>query len=206
MPSRSDQPAWPALPYSEWRDTYQTLHLWTQIVGKVRLALTPWMNHSWQSPLYVTARGLTTGVIPHHARALDLEFDFVNQALQIRTDGPQMALPLEPMSIADFYRRVMDALAAVGAPVKIHAAPNELPEATPFPEDLQPRAYDPGHARRFFQVLLRADEVLKRFRTGFLGKASPVHFFWGGFDLAVTRFSGRSAPPHPGGIRTCRQR
>jgi hypothetical protein len=200
LPSPAIQETWPALPYEAWRETYDALHLWTQVVGKVRLALSPWLNHSWQSPLYVSARGLTTGLIAHGARALDLEFDFIDHALRIRTDGQALALPLQAMSVADFYGRVMGALEALGTPVKIHAAPNELPQATPFGEDRQLRAYDPAQARRFFQVLLQADRLLKTFRTGFLGKASPVHFFWGGFDLAATRFSGRRAPPHPGGI------
>jgi hypothetical protein len=192
--------AWPPLPYAEWFETYRALHLWTQIVGKVRLAQTPWLNHSWQSPLYVTPRGLTTGVIAHGAAALDLEFDFVDQALRIRTDGPTFALPLEPMSVADFFGRIKGALAELGVEVGIHGAPNELPDAVPFAKDRALRPYDPVHARRFFRVLLSADRVLKRFRTGFIGKASPTHFFWGSFDLAVTRFSGRRAPLHPGGV------
>ena len=191
--------AWPALPYAEWADTCHTLHLWTQIVGKVRLARTPWLNHSWQVPFYVSARGLTTGLISIGARALELEFDFVGGKLWVRTDGPLAVVLLEAMSVADFYAKVMDALAAVGLPVAIHGAPNELPEATPFVDDIAPRAYDAAQAERFWRVLLQADRVFKRFRTAFLGKASPVHFFWGSFDLAVTRFSGRTAPPHPGG-------
>jgi hypothetical protein len=200
MTRPTDDETWPALPYAEWAQTYRTLHLWTQVVGKVRLAQTPWLNHSWHAPLYVTPRGLTTGVIAHGRRAIDLEFDLIDQALRIRTQGPVMSLPLEPMSVAEFYGRVMAALAALGAPVAINAAPNEMPEALPFAEDREPRAYDGRSATRFLRVLLQADRVLKRFRTGFLGKASPVHFFWGGFDLAVTRFSGRRAPPHPGGV------
>ncbi|MDB5460971.1 MAG: Ava [Caulobacteraceae bacterium] len=200
MATPMDDETWPSLPYAEWAETCRTLHLWTQIVGKVRLAQTPWLNHSWHAPLYVTPRGLTTGAIAHDRRTIDLEFDFIDQVLRIRTEGPVMTLPLEPMSVAEFYARVMAALAALGASVTIYAAPNELPEALPFPEDRQPRAYDGLAARRFLRVLLQADRVLKRFRTGFLGKASPVHFFWGSFDLAVTRFSGRPAPPHPGGV------
>ena len=200
MSSSAAEEAWPALPYEAWKDTCLTLHLWSQIIGKVRLTQTPWLNHSWQSPLYVTPRGLTTGIIPHGAHALDLEFDFIDQALRIRTDGATTALALEPMSVAEFYARVMAALEDVGTPVRIHGAPNEMAEAIPFQEDLAPRAYDGAYARRFWRVLLQADRILKAFRTGFLGKASPVHFFWGGFDLAATRFSGRSAPPHPGGI------
>ena len=200
MPDARDDEAWPALPYGEWKDTCRTLHLWSQVVGKVRLAQTPWLNHSWQTPLYVAPRGLTTGVIPHGRRALELEFDFIDQVLRIETDGPVTSLPLEPMSVADFYGRVMAALEALGTPVAIHAAPNEIPDAIPFRQDRELRAYDGAYAQRFFRALLQADRVLKTFRTGFLGKASPVHFFWGSFDLAVTRFSGRPAPPHPGGV------
>ena len=199
MNDEETRQAWPALPYAEWADTCATLHLFTQIVGKVRLAQTPWLNHSWQVPLYLSARGLTTGLIAHGARALELEFDFVDRQLRIVTDGPATALALRPMSVADFYASVMTALAALGTPVSIYPAPNELPEATPFAEDREPRAYDGGAAMRFWRVLLQADRVLKAFRTGFLGKASPVHLFWGSFDLAVTRFSGRRAPRHPGG-------
>ena len=192
--------AWPALPYAHWAQTGQTLHLWTQIVGKVRLARTPWLNHSWQVPLYVSARGLTTGLISIGARALELEFDFISGQLWVRTDGPMTQVPLQPMSVADFYARVMAALEGVGLPIAINGAPNEMPEATPFAEDVVPRVYDSGQAERFWRALLQADRVLKVFRTAFLGKASPVHFFWGSFDLAVTRFSGRPAPPHPGGV------
>jgi hypothetical protein len=191
---------WPALPYGAWKDTCRTLHLWTQIVGKARLARSPWLNHSWQTPLYLTPRGLTTGIVFDGARPFDLEFDFVDQALRVRTDGPTVAVALRPMSVADFYAQVMAALEAVGTPVAIHGAPNELPEAVPFAQDVAPRAYDAAYVRRFWRVLLQADRVLKTFRTGFLGKASPVHFFWGSFDLAATRFSGRPAPAHPGGI------
>jgi len=200
MRNPDPEPPWPALAYAEWADTCRTLHLWTQIVGKVRLALTPWLNHSWQVPLYLTARGLATGLIFVGARTLDLEFDFVGRRLSVRTDGPDAHVALRPMPVAQFHAEVMAALDALGMPVVIHAAPNELPEATPFAEDIAPRAYDGASAERFWRVLLRADRVLKLFRTGFLGKASPVHFFWGSFDLAVTRFSGRAAPAHPGGV------
>ena len=199
---RDNEPVerWPPLPYAEWADTCRTLHLWTQIVGKVRLAQTPWLNHSWHVPLYLTARGLTTGLIPHGARALDLEFDFIDHQMRARSDGREASVPLRPMSVADFHARVMAALEGLGTPVVIHGAPNELPEATPFAEDTAPRAYDGAYAERFWRALLQADRVLGAFRTGFLGKASPVHFFWGSFDLAVTRFSGRRAPAHPGGV------
>ena len=200
MADHDTRRTWPELPYGEWRDTCRTLHLWTQIVGKVRVATTPWLNHSWQSPLYVTARGLATGPIDGGARTLDMEFDFTDQAFVLRTDEEVSRVPLHPMSVAEFYQAVMDALARLGTPVAIHQAPNELPEEIPFPEDRAQRVYDAAAARRFFGVLLQADRVLKTFRTAFLGKASPVHFFWGSFDLAATRFSGRRAPPHPGGV------
>jgi hypothetical protein len=192
--------AWPALPYAEWADTGRTLHLWSQIVGKVRLSQTPWLNHSWQTPLYLSPRGLTTGLISHGARAFDMEFDFIDGVLRIRADGPGADVPLRPMPVADFYAQVMAALESLDLPVTINGAPNELPEAVPFAEDHAPRVYDLAQALRFWRALLQADRVLKVFRTAFLGKASPVHFFWGSFDLAVTRFSGRPAPPHPGGV------
>jgi hypothetical protein len=191
---------WPPLVYGEWRETLETLHLMTQVVGKVRLALTPWLNHAWQTPLYVTARGLSTGVIAHGGALFDMEFDVFDQALRIRTGAAVAAVPLAPTSIARFHAAVLRALADLGLPVKIHGAPNEMAEATPFAEDRAPRAYDGVAARRFWRALAQADRVLKLFRTGFLGKASPSHFFWGSFDLAVTRFSGRRAPEHPGGV------
>jgi hypothetical protein len=200
MFDRTSPDPWPALPYAGWADTCRTLHLWSQIVGKVRLAQTPWLNHSWQTPLYLSARGLTTGAIAHGARAFDLEFDFVDQALVVRTDQAVARLDLEPMPVAEFYARLMALLEDLGVPVTIHGAPNELPEATPFDQDTGPRAYDPAAAHAFWRILLQSDRVMKTFRTGFLGKASPVHFFWGSFDLAVTRFSGRRAPAHPGGV------
>jgi hypothetical protein len=193
--------AWPSLPYEAWKDTYATLHLMTQVVGKVRLARTPWLNHAWQTPLYVTARGFGTGSIPYDDKALDLEFDFVAQALVVRlSDGGEAKVGLRPMSMADFYGEVMGALAGLDAPVAIHAAPNELPEATPFAQDTALRAFDGEWARRFWRVLVQAERVMARFRTEFIGKSSPVHLFWGALDLAVTRFSGRRAPRHPGGI------
>ncbi len=191
---------WPSLVYGEWKDTCRTLHLMTQIVGKVRLAQTPWLNHSWQTPLYVTARGLTTGPIPHGRRAFDLEFDFADQGLHIRTAGPVASLPLAPTSISDFHAALLRTLEELGVQVAINGAPNEMTEAVPFAEDHAPRVYDGEAAHRFWRVLIQADRVLKLFRTAFLGKSSPVHFFWGSFDLAVTRFSGRRAPPHPGGV------
>jgi hypothetical protein len=193
---------WPELSYGALKDTAQTLQLWTQVVGKVRLTLTPWLNHSWHVPLYVTARGLSTGVIPHPAGpSFDIEFDFVDARLDIRsTDGGRRTLALEAMPVASFYIRCLMALADLGLPVMIHGAPNELPTATRFALDLAPRVYEPEQALAFWRALVQAQRVLARFRTAFLGKASPVHFFWGSFDLAVTRFSGRPAPPHPGGV------
>jgi len=200
MPHRPEDNAWPALPYAQWADTCETLHLWCQILGKVRLAQTPWLNHSWQTPLYVSARGLTSGVIPHRQRVFDLELDFVDHVLRVRTDESEARIALQAGPVAAFFAQIMDVLAALGVPVAINVTPNEMTSATPFPKDIAPRVYDPLHAERFWRVLLRADRVLKAFRTGFLGKASQVHFFWGSFDLAVTRFSGRAAPRHPGGV------
>jgi len=197
---RSDT-LWPELSYPTWRDTAATLHLWTQIVGKVRLALTPWLNHSWQVPLYVTARGLSTSPIAADAEIFEIDFDFIEHRLVMRgSSGVERALALEPMSVADFYREVMGLLQGLGIVVTIHEMPNELPDPIAFSKDQSHRSYDPGAAHAFWRVLLQADRVFKHFRSGFLGKASPVHFFWGSFDLAVTRFSGRPAPPHPGGV------
>jgi len=200
MPNGTADDLWPELPYAEWSGTCEALHLWTQIVGKVRLAQTPWLNHSWQTPLYVTSRGLTTGPIPGNGRYFDIEFDFVAHVLRLRNDTKDLTLTLRPMSVAEFYAQAMDALGRLETPVSIFAAPNELPEATPFPQDTVLRSYDPVWANHFWRVLVQADRIFKTFRTGFLGKASPVHFFWGSFDLAVTRFSGRRAPLHPGGV------
>jgi hypothetical protein len=177
------------------------LHLWTQIVGKVRLSRTPWINHSWHTALYLSARGLTTSPIPYGDRTFEIEFDFVAHRLRIRADDrEERALPLHAQPVADFYAAVMSALDALDLPVRIHDRPNEVADAIPFPQDRQHAAYDPEYAHRFWRVLVQADRVFKAFRTGFLGKSSPVHFFWGSFDLAVTRFSGRVAPPHPGGV------
>ena len=193
---------WPELPYADLKDTCETLRLWTQIVGKIRLARSPWLNHSWQVTLYVTARGLSTSLIPHPSGGFDLEFDFTDQVLRLRTSwGPAADIALRPQSVAAFYGQVMDALAGAGAPTTINVTPSEFPDpVTLFPEDHAPRAYDPEVAHRFWRALVRVDEVFKLFRSGFLGKASPVHLFWGSFDLAVTRFSGRRAPSHPGGV------
>jgi Family of unknown function (DUF5996) len=193
--------AWPDLPLAAWRDTCATLRLWTQIVGKLRLAATPWLNHSWHGALYLTVHGLTTSPIFHRHLAYAVDFDFIAHELLIRTDrGAQRRIALRPQTVAAFYAEIMAALAALGIEARIHRMPNELPDAIPFDRDFVHAAYDAEYAQRFWRVLLQADRVLKRFRTGFLGKASPSHFFWGSFDLAVTRFSGRPAPLHPGGV------
>jgi hypothetical protein len=192
---------WPALPLESWQDTFDTLHRWTQIVGKVRLAQSPWVNHSWHVPLYVSASGLTTAAIPHGERTFEMAFDFVEHRLTIDTcDGERRAIPLQPMAVATFFHEVMQALRDLGLNVRIHGSPNEVEDATPFAEDLHHDSYDPDAAHRHWRILLQADRVFRAFRAPFLGKVSPVHFFWGSFDLAVTRFSGREAPPHPGGI------
>jgi Family of unknown function (DUF5996) len=194
-------PSWPPLGFDAWRDTCATLHLWTQIVGKVRLVQTPWTNHSWHVPLYVTARGLTTSAIPHGARSFSIDFDFVDHALRVETsDGGAKTMPLRPRSVADFYGDVMATLADLGVPVRIRTMPNEIPDAVPFDQDHAHAAYDAQAATRFWRALVQVDRVFKVFRAWFVGKCSPVHFFWGSFDLAVTRFSGREAPPHPGGV------
>ena len=199
--STSNSKMWPELPYAVWRDTCATLQLYTQIVGKVRVACTPWLNHSWHVVLHLTARGLTTSPIPYGDQVFQIDFDFLDHALVIQvSDGRQARLALDGQSVADFYGAVLGALADLGLSVQIHRTPNEIADAIPFSEDRVHRSYDPEYARRFWRVLLQADRVFKYFRTGFLGKASPVHFFWGSFDLAVTRFSGRRAPTHPGGV------
>jgi hypothetical protein len=192
---------WPELAYREWKETCETLHLWTQVVGKVRLALTPWLNHSWQVPLYVDARGLATSPIHYEHRALEFIFDFNRHVLEILTsEGWESRIDLKPRTVADFYDLVMAELGKAGVRVEVDEHPCEIPDAIPFSRDSVHAAYDPDFARRFWKALLQADRVLKLFRTGFIGKGSPVHFFWGSFDLAVTRFSGRRAPLHPGGV------
>ncbi len=192
---------WPELPYAALRPTLDTLQLWTQIVGKIRLARTPWINHSWHVTFYVSARGLTTGLIPHGALGFELEFDFVANALVIRvSDGAQGRIALEPRSVADFYDDVMRTLTRLGVPVDIDTIPNELPNPAPFPQDTVRREYDGASAKAFWLALIQCDRVFTLFRTRFTGKCSPVHMFWGALDLAVTRFSGRRAPLHPGGI------
>jgi len=192
---------WPALPYAAWRDTAATLQLWTQIAGKVRLARTPWLNHSWHVTLYVTPRGLTTGPIPDGTRTFAIDFDFIDHVLWIRTsDGHSRQVMLRAVPVAVFYLETMAALAALGIEVAIKTTPNEVADAVPFDRDIVHKSYDPAYANAFWRVLMAADGVMSKFRTAFLGKVSPVHFFWGSFDLAVTRFSGRSAPRHPGGV------
>ncbi len=200
MTPKSHHEAWPDLPYSAWADTCVTLHLWTQIVGKIRLAFTPWLNHSWHVPFYVTARGLTTSPIPWRDRSFEIDFDFRDHLLDISvSDGARKQIPLAPRPVAEFYALVMAALAELGIRVEINELPSEVPGAIRFSQDRLHHAYDADYAGRFWRVLLNVDRVLKQFRTGFIGKSSPVHFFWGSFDIAVTRFSGRRAPPHPGG-------
>lgn len=192
---------WPALPYEAWRDTAQTLHLWLQIVGKILVAQCPWVNHSWHVALQITARGLGTRPIWHGAKAFQIEFDFVAHVLLIRVvGGGTISLPLVPQSTANFYRSLMRSLGQLNIPVKIHTMPNELPNPIAFDIDELHRSYDPVFANRYWRVLLQSERVFTRFRARFVGKCSPVHFFWGSADLAVTRFSGRTAPEHPGGV------
>jgi len=192
---------WPELPYEALRPTLTTLHLWSQIVGKIRLAKTPWVNHSWHVTLYVSARGLTTGLIPQDGGGFELEFDFISHAMIVRVcDGGEERIALGPRSVASFYSELLEKLTDLESPVQIDTHPNELPAVIPFPEDMAPRAYEPEAAHRFWHALVQCDRIFRAFRTGFLGKVSPVHFFWGSFDLAVTRFSGRRAPLHPGGV------
>jgi hypothetical protein len=201
MLSSPDVNGWPELPYAAWKDTRDTLHLWTQIVGKIRLMQTPWLNHSWHVVLYVTARGLTTSPIPYRERAFQIDFDFIDHVLWVRTsDGHFRKLLLAPMPVAQFYAELFAAMAELGLDIRVTMMPCEIADCIPFDQDRTHAAYDRDYATRFWRVLLSSHRVFTRFRTGFLGKASPVHFFWGSFDLAVTRFSGRRAPRHPGGV------
>lgn len=193
--------AWPSLSFEEWKDTCATLHMWTQIVGKIRLAQTPWINHSWHATLYVTPRGLTTSRIPYGTRIFQIDFDFIDHQLLIQTsDGDVRLLELRPRSVADFYREVVATLRELDLEVRIHTKPNEVVDPIPFERDDQHASYAPAYASRFWRILIQADRVFNEFRARFIGKCSPVHFFWGSFDLAVTRFSGRPAPQHPGGV------
>ena len=192
---------WPDIPYQPWRETCTALHLYTQVVGKYRLARTPWINHSWHATFYVNARGLTTSLVPDGPGGIEVVFDLIDHAvIGVATDGRTARFPLGPMSVADFHARVLDLVLALGGTPELHGRPNEVPDPMLFKQDHTGRPYDTQAVARFFQVLVSVDRVLKRFRTAFIGKASPVHLFWGSFDLAVTRFSGRSAPRHPGGI------
>lgn len=201
MARENTQDAWPELPHEAWRETHATLQLWTQIVGKIRLVFTPWLNHSWHVTLFVTARGLTTAPIPHGTRVFQIDFDFIDHVIRLETsEGARRQIALQPQATADFYASVIAALADLGIEVKIDERPNEVQDAIPFSEDKVHAAYDAEAANRFWRILVQADRVFKHFRTGFIGKCSPVHFFWGSFDLAVTRFSGRRAPVHPGGV------
>jgi uncharacterized protein DUF5996 len=193
--------AWPSLPLEAWSDTCATLHLWLQIVGKIRLVQTPWTNHSWHVTLYVTPRGLATSPIPYDDRTFEIAFDFVDHRLTVAcSDGASGGFPLEPRSVAAFYRRLMGEMDKLGVHVSIKKKPNEVPDPVPFDRDEIHKAYDPEYANRFWRVLVQSDRIFKRFRARFIGKCSPVHFFWGAPDLAVTRFSGRRAPEHPGGV------
>jgi Family of unknown function (DUF5996) len=193
--------AWPSLPYAEWRDTAATLHLWLQIVGKIALVQRPWVNHSWHVALRITARGIGTGLVPHKTGAFQIDFDFIDHGLLLQViDGRTVRLPLHPQPTSTFYRDVMRALSSLDVPVTIRTMPNELPDPIPFDRDETHRAYDGEYVNRYWLVLVHAQRVFEEFRARFIGKCSPVHFFWGSADLAVTRFSGRTAPPHPGGI------
>ena len=199
IPSRTAD--WPSLPFDAWKDTSETLHLWLQIVGKIRLAQSPWTNHSWHSTLYLTATGLTTSLVPHGPQMFQIDFDFIEHELVIRTSSSRVArVRLEPQSVSTFYAKVMQEMSALGIPVRIHARPNEMADPLPFETDHARRAYDGEFVTRYWRALLQAGRVFSRFRARFIGKCSPVHLFWGAPDLAVTRFSGRRAPQHPGGI------
>ena len=200
MHTAADQPeCWPSLQLDSWKDTYATLHMWTQMVGKVRLRLTPLVNHWWNVPLYVTAKGLTTSKIPYEHRAFELWFDFIRHDLVLETsDGILKKLPLAPRSVADFYEEFMEMLRSAGIHLKIWRMPVEVPNPIPFDQDREHRSYDAKSVEKFWRILLSADSVFNQFRSRFIGKSSPVHFFWGSFDLAVSRFSGRRAPERPG--------
>ena len=197
----SDVEIWPSLPLEAWSDTCATLHMWTQIVGKVRLTQSPWINHSWHVTLYVTARGLTTSPIPYGSRTFEIDFDFIGHELTIRSsDGGVGGFSLHAQSVAAFYRQLQNEMAKLDLQVNIHLKPNEVPNPVRFDRDESHYVYDPLYANRFWRALVQADRLFKQFRARFVGKCSPVHFFWGAPDLAVTRFSGRRAPEHPGGV------
>ena len=197
--TKLDPQIWPELNWDDWKHTAATLHMWTQIVGKTRLALTPLLNHWWNVPLYLSARGLTTSAMPCHGEFLEIEFDFVTHDLRFRiSSGAMLSVPLRPQSVASFYAEYQRCLAALGVTVDIHPVPVEIADPIPFDKDEVHHAYDPHYAHRFWRALSAADVLFTRFSSGFIGKQSPVHFFWGSFDLAVTRFSGRPAPPRIG--------
>ncbi|MGH7477118.1 MAG: DUF5996 family protein [Longimicrobiales bacterium] len=196
--------AWPPLPLAEWLQTYQTLHMWSQVIGKIRLAHAPFINHYWHVPLYLTSRGLSTSVMPYAERSFELELDFVDHQLTLRSDRGTAGFALEPMSVAAFYRRTLELLEADDLRTTIWTTPVEVERRVPFEQDEELATYDPDHATRHWRVLSSAHRVLSEFRGRFIGKCSPVHFFWGAFDLAVTRFSGRTAPPHPGSPNVAR--
>ncbi|MDT5261296.1 MAG: hypothetical protein QOC61_300 [Acidobacteriota bacterium] len=199
MPVQTENIVWPSLPFEEWRETLATLHMWTQVVGKVRLAQAPHVNHWWQVPLYVNARGLTTSAMPYGERVFQIDFDFISHRLLIETgDGQSREMSLAPRTVADFYREFMSQLRSLKLEVEIWTTPVEVENPIAFEQDETHKSYDPDYAGRFWRSLVQANRVFQKFRSGFVGKCSPVHFFWGSFDLAVTRFSGRRAPLHPG--------
>jgi len=192
---------WPELPHKDWADTLETLHMWSQIVGKIRMQLSPWVNHSWSVPLYVTPRGLTTSSIPYGNRMFQVDFDFIgHELLIVSSDGQTETVALRSKTVAEFYAEVFASLGKISIQVSIHPVPNELLDPIPFPEDDVHGSYEPDHASALHGALVQAARVMSEFRASYIGKASPVHFFWGSFDLAVTRFSGRTAPAHPGGM------
>ena len=197
--------AWPALPLSKWKETYATLHMWTQIVGKIRLALTPIQNHWWNTSLYVSPRGLTTSTMHYNGQLLQIDFNFIDHMLVIETtDQPPKTIALQPRTVADFYQNTMDALTSLGMPIKIWTTPVEVADRTPFEKDEKHASYDPEYAQKFWRILTQANRVFTKFSCRYSGKVSPIHFFWGAFDLAVTRFSGRMAPSHPGAPNVAR--
>ncbi len=200
-PPSPQRSAWPELPVTEWTETLEALHLFTQVVGKIRMGCGPWINHSWGVPLYVQVDGLGTGMVPYGSDGFSVTFDLMGSELRLTpTRGGVKTVPLAPMSVAEFYDRVLKAMDEVHMPASIYPIPSEIPDAQPMDQDTYVRPYDPDHALTLWRALLQAERVLTTFRAGFIGKVSPVHFFWGSFDLAVTRFSGRSAPTHPGGM------
>ena len=196
-----DSRDWPDIPFAAWQETCAALHRYLQIAGKYRLAHTPWVNHSWHATLYVTGTGLTTSLIPDPAAGVEIDFDFnAHEVIARSARGTRAHMPLQAMSVAEFHERFVRLVADVGGTPSFHGRPNEIPDALPFRDDTDERPYDADAVNRFHRALVSVDRVLQKFRTGFIGKVSPVHLFWGSFDLAVTRFSGREAPPHPGGI------